>query len=267
MNMAIRFVGWALLFVAATSAFADEQVRQVQEELRRRNLYFGDIDGQPSAELATALKRYQGRKGFTATGQIDAVTASSLSVQVAALDTAPPSRLPDVPVLKSDSARELPPAQRIALEQQAEQNVDLPPSPAPPAEQPPPSQDLTPDRVTKFVEQYLRDGETDDIDAQTRYFAFPVEYFDHGQVGRDFARKDVLNYVKRWPERKYMLTEPVSFVASSNEGETNVEFTIAFSVRNKEHVATGRTKNFWTIRPENDELKIVSIREQRLRER
>jgi hypothetical protein len=266
MNIAIRFACWLLLLTAAVTAFADEQVRQVQEELRRRNLYFGDIDGQATPELATALKRYQERKGFTPTGQIDEVTANSLSVQLAAATTPNRSRLPDMPVLKSDSARELPAAQRIALEQQAEANVDFVPTPAPPAEEPPPSQDLSPERVTKMVEQYLHDSETDDVEAQTRYFSFPVDYFDHGQVGREFTHKDVMNYVKRWPERKYTLTEPVSFVASTNEGETTVEFTIGFNVRNKEHVATGHTKNFWTIRPEGDELKIVSIREQRLRE-
>ena len=42
-------------------ARADETVRQVQEELRKRNLYFGNIDGQNSAVLTDALKRYQTR--------------------------------------------------------------------------------------------------------------------------------------------------------------------------------------------------------------
>src|SRR3954471_12551218 len=186
MNMGIPIVCWLLVLTTVASAWADEQVRQVQEELRRRNLYFGDIDGQATPELATALKNYQTRKGFSATGTIDEVTANSLNVEVARVDTPSPARLPDVPVLKSDSARELPEPQRIALEKQAEENVDLAPTPPPPAEQPPPSQDLTPARVTNYVQQYLRDAETQDIDAQTRYFTPPVDYFDHGQVGSDF---------------------------------------------------------------------------------
>jgi hypothetical protein len=41
---------------------------------------------------------------------------------------------------------------------------------------------------------------------------------------------------------------------------------MSFRVRNKKHAASGRTKNFWTIRAEGDDLKIVAIREQRLRE-
>ena len=53
-----------LFLLIATSAFADDLVRGVQEELRRRNMYFGDVDGKMSPELSTALKRYQARKGF-----------------------------------------------------------------------------------------------------------------------------------------------------------------------------------------------------------
>ena len=36
---------------------------QVQEELRKRHLFFRDIDGRPSLEYAIALKRYQARQG------------------------------------------------------------------------------------------------------------------------------------------------------------------------------------------------------------
>ncbi len=262
--MIIRCFCLLLIFVTSV-ALGNEQVRQVQEELRRRNRYFGDIDGRPTPELAAALKRYQQRKGFSPTGQIDETTASSLSVQIATLTVGDGAQLPDVPVLKSDRAREIPQETRIALEQQAEQNPDQITVPPPPAEQPPPSQDLTPERVTKFVENYLQDGEGDDIAAQTRYFNYPLDYFDHGQVGADFVRKDVTNYVRRWPERKYMLTDPVSFVAAAAEGETKVEFVIAFSLQNAKTSAQGRTRNFWTIRPEGDELKIVDIREERLR--
>src|SRR3954465_5384528 len=131
-------------------ARADETVRQVQEELRKRNLYFGNIDGQNTAVLADALKRYQARKGFTVTGRVDPDTATSLHVQAAPVaDTAP---LPDMPVLRSDTESALPESQRLALQRGAEEKPDVTPSPAPPAESPPPGQDLTPEEVTKFVQ-------------------------------------------------------------------------------------------------------------------
>src|SRR5688500_17498288 len=46
---------------------AQDEVRCVQEELRRRSLYFGNVDGRESAELADATRRYQRRKGSAPT--------------------------------------------------------------------------------------------------------------------------------------------------------------------------------------------------------
>ena len=249
-------------------ARADETVRQVQEELRKRNLYFGTIDGQKSEVLTDALKRYQTRKGFTITGQVDKDTATSLHIRPTVAATSEP--LPDMPVLKSDMASALPESQRLALQQEAEEKPDLTPSPPAPAESPGPGQNLTPDRVNKFVEDYLRDAEGQSVPAQIKYYAFPVRYFDHGMVSEQFVTKDTSDYVKRWPERKYALAAPPSFFASEKEGETEIEFTIAFQLRNAsrstKNKAFGKTKNAWTVRVEGDEMKIVAIQEERLRE-
>src|SRR5438874_4341604 len=90
-------------------ARADETVRQVQEELRKRNLYFGNIDGQSTPNLVNAIKHYQARQGFGVTGKVDSNTATSLHIETAAVAAAP---LPDVPVLKSDTASAMPESQR-----------------------------------------------------------------------------------------------------------------------------------------------------------
>jgi hypothetical protein len=257
-----------LLLPLSGLARADETVRQVQEELRKRNLYFGNIDGKDSAVLADALKSYQRRKGFAITGHVDSDTAASLHIQAAAVVASEP--LPDMPVLKSDTASALPESQRLALQREAEEKPDVAPSPPAPAESPPPAQDLTPDRVNKFVQDYLRDAEGPSVPAQVKYFGFPVRYFDHGTVSEQFVTKDTGDYVKRWPERKYTLIGPANFFASGKEGETEVEFTIGFQLRDParttKNKAKGRTKNWWTVRMEGEEMKIVAIREERLRE-
>jgi len=249
-------------------ARADETVRQVQEELRKRNLYFGNIDGQTNSAVIDALKHYQARKGFAVTGKVDQETATSLHLQLTTGASAAP--LPDVPVLKSDTASALPESQRLALEREAKEKPDLTPTPPPPAESPGPGQDLTPERVNKFVQDYLRDAETDDVATQVKYYSFPVRYFDHGAVSEEFVTKDTSNYLKRWPQRKYTLMGPVNFFASGNEGETEVEFNIGFDLRSagrstRNH-AVGHTKNWWKVQAKRDELKIIAIREARLRE-
>jgi peptidoglycan hydrolase-like protein with peptidoglycan-binding domain len=100
----IRTLSFLCLWLSISSVvLADETVRQVQEELRKRNLYFGNIDGQTSPALVDALKRYQTRKGFPVTGNVDADTATSLHIQATAV--AATATLPDMPVLKSDIER------------------------------------------------------------------------------------------------------------------------------------------------------------------
>jgi peptidoglycan hydrolase-like protein with peptidoglycan-binding domain len=226
-----------LLLTGATASLrADEGIRQVQEELRKRNLYFGDIDGQNTDELTGALKRYQKRKGFAVTGTISPDTAASLRIQstIASTDK-DPSEWEDLPI-----------------------------DPEPPAEPPPPSSVVSQDRVNQFVETYLRNGESNDICHQVWFYAFPVQYFEYGAQNRDFVRQDTKYYVKAWPERKYVLAGPATLVGSGNESEALIEFSIAYNLRNQKKVTSGKAKYFWTVRSEGDVLKIVSIREELL---
>ncbi len=76
------FVSLALLafILPVLPLQAQDQTRSVQEELRRRSLYFGNVDGRESSELAEATKSYQRRKGFTPTGQADRETLRSLGL-------------------------------------------------------------------------------------------------------------------------------------------------------------------------------------------
>src|SRR3954464_11693961 len=59
---------------------ADEQVRQLQEQLQKRHLFFGNANGEFSPALTTALSRYQGKKGFPVTGRLDSDTCASLRI-------------------------------------------------------------------------------------------------------------------------------------------------------------------------------------------
>jgi hypothetical protein len=254
-----------MLLLPSSFVRADEVTRRAQEELRKRNLYFGDVNGQMNSEFASALKKYQARKGFAETGQIDEETSRSLNIPYRALAKEPATVWPDVPVLKSDVARQLPSAERRALEQKAEEPVASPLGPPPPAEGPSAVQETKAEEITKFVQTYLRDAETDDVDLQVGYYDFPIDYFDHGRVGRDFVFKDTHDYVKRWPQRKYTLLGPVKSSGSKKEDETQVEFTIAFSVAAEKRAVRGKTRNFWTIKRAGN-FRIIAIREQRLHE-
>ena len=64
--------------------YADEQVRRVQEELRKRHLFYANANGEKGPALTRALKRYQEKKGFIPTGVIDSVTLASLGIRASA---------------------------------------------------------------------------------------------------------------------------------------------------------------------------------------
>jgi hypothetical protein len=260
-----KYLCLALVFFVAGAARAAEPIRRVQEELRQRNLFFGDVDGKPSPELAEALRAYQTHKDFEPTGRIDAVTARSLNIESkgAAQESA---RRPDVPVLKSDTARKLPRKQEAALQQAAVSNINASPTPDIPAEEPSGPQNLSPELITTFVKNYLRDNERNDLETQLKYYAYPIDYFTHGRVGEEFVANDNRNYMWRWPVREYELTAPVKFAAGREEGETVLEFPINFRVRNKSRAASGKTRNYWTIKQKGGVLKIIAIREQHVGE-
>ena len=260
--MRARILFFGVLLLVAVQLFADETTRRAQEELRKRNLYFGDINGQTNPEFTEALKHYQTRKGFRSTGELDDETAGSLNLRIATTNKSEP--LPDLPVLKSDSARELAEPDRAALPDSGQEEATSSATPpAPPAESP---DQLLEDKITKFVRDYLRDGEGDNVDLQVSYYGFPIQYFDHGKAGREFVETDTRNYIKRWPQRKYELVGPVKFMSGKNPGEFEVEFTIDFRVASGDRKAHGKTRNLWTILKDRENFKILMINEQRLRD-
>ncbi len=53
---------------------------QLQQKLQKEGLFSGSIDGHPSPELTSALRRYQARNGLSDTAVIDHATANKLGL-------------------------------------------------------------------------------------------------------------------------------------------------------------------------------------------
>ena len=280
-----------LLVVSGTPPVrADEIMRSVQEELRKRNLYFGEVDGLLSPQVAAALRRYQQRKGFQATGEADAVTLRSLSLplpsSIAAVPTiSPPAHLeaapaattllpvalasstpwPDLPVLHSDEARVNPTPSDGEV---AVANPDPTPKPKPPpasaTAQRWPSQEV----VRGFVEAFLAKGESNTPGAQGDYFADHVDYFDEGVVDQRFINKDTDKYNSRWPNRHFTLDSPLT-VEGPPDGSPDkfvVNFRCKFNVRKPGHDVKGAADESYTLQRTGPEsLRIVAIKEERVR--
>jgi peptidoglycan hydrolase-like protein with peptidoglycan-binding domain len=69
-----------LLFITGAGAFADDQLRAVQQVLKDQGFYYGQVDGEPGNETAGAIKRFQIRNGLQANGQINPETLAAMNL-------------------------------------------------------------------------------------------------------------------------------------------------------------------------------------------
>jgi peptidoglycan hydrolase-like protein with peptidoglycan-binding domain len=232
-------------------ARADEETRQVQEELRKRHLFFREIDGKPSAEYSRALKQFQQRQGFAQTGRADEITLYSLGVGEPPSPAEGAGNLPDVPVLKSDAAVH------------DETRPQTPPVPTKAQN----AGDVAKSEIHSFLRRYFDACQSADPEDELAFFAEKVEYFDHGVVDRPYIKNELAVYDQRWPNRKYSLGDSLRVIRRGNNtiATIRVNFQVANPEQNRK--ASGRTDNTFNLAKRGDSLEIVSIKEARVRPR
>jgi len=230
---------------------ADEMTRQVQEELRKRRMYNGDIDGQQTPELGMALKRYQERKGFPASGVVDAATLRSMGIAEPARG-GPPA---EVPILRSDA-----PAQPVPAD--IENVAPMPMSIAGDINVPPPSRE----ELVEFVRRYLSACETELVTDELAYYAPRVDYFNHGIVPKTYIRNQLLAYNETWPQRKYTMDEAITLTKRGDNTAATalVAYELANPAANRK--ADGKVNHTLVLARQADaSFEIVGIQEQRVR--
>ena len=129
----------ALPLLLAAAAFADDQVRGVQAELKAQGFFYGDVNGQTSPETVAAVRRYQIRNGLEVTGTLtketlDALRGAGKPAPQVAPPPAPkpatpaPARKPPTDLRKDESADD---ADRAFLEHEEARRRTSPPPYAP----------------------------------------------------------------------------------------------------------------------------------------
>ncbi len=275
----------SLAVLCVPLARGDELTRQVQEELRKRNLYFGDVDGRRTEQVAAALRRYQQRKGFDATGEADETTLRSLTLlppapHMAASAATPAAKAgaegtppvlmaatfpwPDTPVLRSDVARRNPTPPDTAP-------ADPDSQPTPTVAPPPAAASLrwpNTDTVRGFLASYLHAGQSDDTEAQMPFYSDRVDYLNEGRVDHRFIRADIDGYDRRWPERHFTLLDPITLAASPDHDPEKivVNFHYRFAVKRPHDAPQGEMMNTYTLQRTGPEsLRIIAMKESRVR--
>ena len=226
---------------------ADEATRAVQEELRKRKLYFGDVDGRQTQPLLEAVRKYQERKGFAVTGTADSDTLRSLGI-------APPAstaRLPDVPVLRSD--RTMPAAVGVTATPAA--------TPARPTNTAPPTRT----EMVAWVRSYLEACTTPDVNDDLAYYADYVDYFHHGTVRKEDIGRELSSYMQQWPTRRYWISGPVRVDTTGDQPV--VRSRISFELETGGRQAVGKVDNSFTIARRADmSWEIIGQTEERVRQ-
>lgn len=230
------------------NALADEETRQVQEELRKRHLFFRDIDGKPSLEYALAIKRYQQRMGFAQTGVADEFTLYSLGIGEPTPPAEGSANLPDMPVLKSDASVPETTSTRTPVPTKEEN-----------------ARDASKEEIRAFLRRYFDACESPNPDDELAFYGDRVEYYDHGAVERSYIRNELAVYDQRWPTRKYTLGDSLRVTRTGNNtvARTRVSFEVANNERNRK--ASGRIDVTFNLSRRGESLQIIAVKEARVR--
>ena len=120
------------------------------------------------------------------------------------------------------------------------------------------------DRYTNFVAMALRASEQHDINTVMSMYADKVVYHGHGVVNKEFIRKDLESYFKRWPVTKIQLNSPVQVLDTQKLDEKNLLFSYYFRATAPERGATseGSAANEWWVWDTQGTLKVFGEKEK-----
>lgn len=256
------FLCFVLLFgcVSAISVSADDRVRAAQERLREEGFYFGKTDGLANSETATAVTRYQIRRGLQITGRLDGETEKALGIAASASAEPAPIkpeaatwrklRRSDERFLKRLNAGKIPPpAAPAAAEETATEG--------------PTRLVLSRERLRDYVAAFVLAGLSNDVDAELEFFGRRVAYFNEGTVSRGKIRGGLVKYNRRWPERSFRLAGEVT-VEPRADSRLRVTFPLRYELRNGRQRAAGQVRKTLLVEVVGDELEIVGVDERKI---
>jgi peptidoglycan hydrolase-like protein with peptidoglycan-binding domain len=262
--------------------WGSENVRAVEEKLRDAGLYFGEIDGAYSSELAAALGRYQIRNGLPITGQLDVETSKALGTKPAVTSSTPDDhartseawqrlrkndeQLPpgmEQPTISSSAkemSSEIPlrrstSAATAAITSENREQASVPSSPV---------SDISAERLRDYVGAFVLAGLDPQAGDEAAFFADRVQYYDEGMKDREKIRNDLKRYDSRWPGRKFWLAGDIT-VEPQTEKRVRVTFPLGYELRNGGKRSSGKVKKTLVVERAGDDLLIVAVNERKLK--
>ena len=288
--------------VGSQEGWGPDNLRAVQEKLRDTGLYFGEIDGAYSSELAAALGRYQIRNGLPITGQLDAETSKALGAKPAAVASSPTDqrrtsetwerlrksdkefpgktvwRAPSPSSNETENTAGSPPQSAPAATAPAMQSAESSPQESPaagaqvfsenqgPASTPlptgSPASEMSEERVRDYVGAFVLAGLDPQVGAEAAFFADRVRYYNEGTKDREKIREDLKRYDSRWPGRKFWLAGHIT-VEPQTDKRVRVTFPLRYELRNGAKHSSGKVAKTLVLEQAGDDLQIVAVNERK----
>lgn len=266
-------------------SWGPDNVRAVQEKLRDSGIYFGEIDGVYSTELAASLGRYQIRNGLPITGQLDFETSKALGAKPAVTTSSPndqtrtsetwerlrksDQQFPGKTVWRgvSPSANETGITTGTPLQEAPPSGASIASDDGKPASPPPATVDNSPasaiseERLRDYVGAFVLAGLDPQVGAEAAFFADRVQYYNEGMKDREKIREDLKRYDSRWPGRKFWLAGDIT-VAAQTDKRVRVTFPLRYELRNGSKHSSGKVDKTLVLERAGNDLQIVAVNER-----
>jgi Putative peptidoglycan binding domain len=243
----------AVFVLSAVSwLYADTQLAAVQEMLKARGFYSGEVNGKKNNETAAAITRFQVQSGLEVTGRLNEETVQSLGLE--------PSN--DIDPTEDDHSRIE--AWRALREQDREFLRQTAAGQEGSDEEGQTPQANSIEQIRDFIAGFVVAGISEDVEPELQFYAEQADYYDSGMVSKDFIRKDILRYNQKWPMRRYWLDGEIQVLNQLGEDPIEVRYQIKYVVQNQERESSGKAVKTLTLQKTRDGLAITSVREKTL---
>jgi Putative peptidoglycan binding domain len=276
----------------AILAQTDNNITQLQNQLKAEGFYSGDPTGVLDGKTKDALTGYQVRHSLVPTGKLDAPTIKLLK---ASATPAPVIQAPPGPGVLNGSWRRLPggelefvneqpaptpspsaanrspaspPAEGPAAPTTAPKNPPPPPmTPVSPSSQPPrgsPGNVVPAENLRDFVENFLQAGLALPLGSEAKFFSERVDYLGTPGVLRQDVQRDLVRYDRKWPHRRFWIDGDIQ-IEQPGGNEIKIAFPLRYELRNGSRYATGKVlKSLTLLRTATNELQIIAVSESSL---
>jgi len=109
-----------------------------------------------------------------------------------------------------------------------------------------------------FVDGFLAKSAQDDVEGLVDMYADSVRFYKKGEVGKDFIRKDKMDYFTRWPVREYAKSGKAKVYDTDDANVKKVVFVSDYSVKNSQKNLSGQAEFTLLVRFSGDVGAIVA---------